>query len=125
MITVLIASLIANASPSPPANTGAPCQARCLAGISIGDDASVVLKRLGSQPLAFSQNRIAGDFNSYPDGLMLTVYYYKNVVAQRGAPTSTLGNVLRYGPTDGIHWDYTVTSGAITTILVSSVPAVQ
>jgi hypothetical protein len=95
------------------------------------------------------------DFNTYPDGLMLTVYYYRGAVvavsitstetaaqirmtdpygirvgdpatrltAARGNATSAIGNVLRYGPTDGIHWDYTVDAGAVTTILVSSVPS--
>lgn len=95
------------------------------------------------------------DFNSYVNGLILAVYYYRGAVvavsitspgnyaqiqtadpygiklgdtaaaltAARGSSTSTTGNIMRYGPTDGIHWDYTVEAGTITTILVSSVPS--
>jgi len=92
-----------------------------------------------------------GDFNEYPDGLMLTVYYQKSVVAVsitneengttkivdpygvtlqdtserltalRGKPDTIGGNVWRYGAIDGIHWDYTVENGVVTTILLSSV----
>ncbi len=42
----------------------------------------------------------------------------------RGAAT-TAKHVLRYGPTDGINWDYTVDAGIITTIVVSSVDQSQ
>ena len=31
------------------------------------------------------------------------------------------GDMWRYGPVDGIHWDYTIENGAVTTILLSSV----
>lgn len=97
------------------------------------------------------------DFNSYPNGLMLTVYYFRGAVvavsitstkmdaqirtadpcgirlgdsatrltSARGIATSVIGDVFRYGPTDGIHWDYTVDAGKVTTILVSSVASLQ
>lgn len=92
------------------------------------------------------------DFNSYPDGLMLTVYYQKSIVAVsvtytqspansrivdpygvrlndtsvrlttlRGKPDSDDGDVWRYGAAGGIHWDYAVENGLVTTILLSSV----
>jgi hypothetical protein len=154
MIPFVTASLIASASPSPVPAKSIPCNGRCLDGIGIGDDANVVLTRLGSQALDFSNERIAADFSSYPNGLMLAVYYYKGGVVgvsidsseqgkqisvvdpygirlgdsasrlttERGAPTSTSGDVLRYGAADGIHWEYTVKGGIVTTILLSSVP---
>lgn len=155
MIALLLVLLLASATPSPAPSRGVPCEGHCLAGIAVGDDANGVLARLDSRPISGSDQRIMADFNTYPDGLMLTVYYYRGAVvavsitstetaaqirmtdpygirvgdpatrltAARGNATSAIGNVLRYGPTDGIHWDYTVDAGAVTTILVSSVPS--
>jgi hypothetical protein len=157
MIAPLLVLLLANASPSPSPvpSASVPCEGRCLSGIAVGDDANRVLARLDSRPIPGSDQHIMADFNSYPDGLMLAVYYYRGAVvavsiastatgakvrttdpygirlgdsatrltAERGNATSTIGNVLRYGPADGIHWDYTVETGTVTTILVSSVPS--
>jgi hypothetical protein len=155
MIASLLALLIASATPSPMPSPSVPCEGRCLSGIAIGDDANGALARLDSRPMPGSDQRIMADFNSYPDGLMLTVYYYRGAVvavsitstktdgqtriadpygirlgdpatrltAARGNATSAIGDVLRYGPSDGIHWDYTVDAGTITTLLVSSVPS--
>lgn len=44
-----------------------------------------------------------------------------HLTALRGKPDAVDGNVWRYGQVDGIHWDYTVENGIITTILLSSV----
>lgn len=135
--------------PSP--GTSIPCDGKCLAGIAIGDDKYRVLAKLDSRPLPDSDTNVRADFNSYPDGLMLTVYYEKSVVAVsvtnahaktrivdpygvtlqdtpekltalRGKPDSVDGNVWRYGSLDGVHWDYTIENGVITAILLSSVP---
>jgi hypothetical protein len=81
---ILAVVLIAVASPPPPTSTtsaNVPCAGKCLAGISIGDDKNAVLRRLDSQALPGSDDHIMADFNSYPDGLMLTVYYQKAIVA--------------------------------------------
>lgn len=155
MIASLLVLLLASASPSPMPSLSVPCEGRCLAGIAVGDDANGVLTRLDSRPIPGSDQRIMADFNSYPNGLMLTVYYYRGAVVAvsitstgtgaqirtadpygirlgdpvtrlttaRGNATGAIGNVLRYGPTDGVHWDYTVDGGTVTTILVSSVPS--
>ncbi len=45
-----------------------------------------------------------------------------HLMALRGKPDSIIGNIWRYGAVDNIHWDYTVENGAVTTILLSSVP---
>ncbi|MGA8100064.1 MAG: hypothetical protein WB810_15520 [Candidatus Cybelea sp.] len=150
-------ALLASATASPAPSPNVPCEGRCLSGIAVGDDAKGVLARLDSRPIPGSDERIMADFNSYPDGLMLTVYYYRGTVvavsitstktgaqiriadpygirlgdpatrltSARGNATSAIGDVLRYGPADGIHWDYTVDADSVTTILVSSVPSLQ
>jgi hypothetical protein len=155
MIASLLALVLASVTPSPMPSASVPCEGRCLSGIAVGDDANGVLARLDSRPIPGSDQRIMADFNSYADGLMLTVYYYSGAVVAvsitstktdaririadpygirlgdpatllttaRGNATSAIGDVLRYGPTDGIHWDYTVDAGTVTTILVSSVPS--
>jgi hypothetical protein len=74
-----VPSSLPSASPAPPA--GVRCGGRCLAGIAIGDDKYRVLMALDSRPLPGSDERIMGDFNGYPDGLMLAVYYQKTIVA--------------------------------------------
>jgi hypothetical protein len=158
IMTLFAAIVIAAQSPATPLPTAAaaspniPCAGRCLAGIAIGDDKYRVLSALDSQPIPGSDERIVADFNSYPDGLMLSVYYQKNIVAVsitnterpgaskivdpygvklndtsarlavlRGKPDVIDGDIWRYGPADGIHWDYTVENGAVTAILLSSV----
>lgn len=92
---ILIAT---QADPAPlPAPAASPartvqCGGRCLAGIAIGDDKNRVLSALGSQAIPGSDDRIFADFNSYPDGLMLTVYYQKNIVAISVTNISSPGN---------------------------------
>jgi hypothetical protein len=82
MIAALFAVvLIAVTSPPPTPSVSVPCAGKCLAGISIGDDKNRVLTRLDSHALPGSDERIMADFNSYADGLMLTVYYQKAIVA--------------------------------------------
>jgi len=157
VIASLLALLLATATPSPTASPSVPCGGRCLASIAVGDDANAVLARLDSRSIPGSDQHVMADFNSYPDGLMLAVYYYRGAVVAvsissagssaqmhvadpygirlgdtsdhltvvRGAATTAKGNVLRYGPTDGIHWDYTIDAGVITTIVVSSVDQSQ
>ncbi len=158
MIVPLFAAIIA-ASPLPSPSTApsalpgvtVPCDGRCLAGIGVGDDKYKILRALDSQPIPGSDEHIMADFNGYPNGLMLTVYYQKAVVAVsitntkndttrivdpygvtlqntsehltalRGKPDTIEGTVWRYGPIDGIHWDYTVENGLVTAILLSSV----
>jgi hypothetical protein len=73
-------ALLASATPSPAPSPNVPCEGRCLSGIAVGDDAKGVLARLDSRPIPGSDQRIMADFNSYPDGLMLTVYYYRGTV---------------------------------------------
>lgn len=155
MIAPLFAVALVAVAASPTPSVSVPCGGECLAGISIGDDKYRVLARLDSQPIPGSDERIMGDFNSYPNGLMLAVYYQKAIVAVsitfleqhsktniidpygvrleytsdhlialRGKPDAVDGNVWRYGQVDGIHWDYTVENGIVTTILLSSVPKV-
>lgn len=150
IVPLFAAVVIAAASPTPSASV--PCDGKCLAGISIGDDKYRVLTKLQSEPMPGSDSHITVDFNSYPNGLMLSVYYQKAIVAVsmtyvgqhgvsniadpygvklldgsdqltalRGKPDSVDGNVWRYGPVDGIHWNYTVENGVVTTILLSSV----
>jgi len=150
---MILALLLAVVAPLPTPSPSVQCEGRCLAGITIGDNANQVLSRLGSFPIPGSDQRVMGDFESYANGLMLAVYYYRGgivgisitstqpdariqitdpygirlgtaatqLTAMRGAPTSTSGNVWRYGTVNAIHWDYTVSGGSITTILVSSV----
>ncbi len=74
-----VPSSLPSASPAPRASV--PCGGRCLAGIAIGDDKYRVLSALDSRPLPGSDERIMGDFNGYPGGLMLAVYYQKSIVA--------------------------------------------
>jgi hypothetical protein len=81
MFVPLLAAALINATPSPGPSPNIPCAGKCLAGISVGDDKYRVLARLDSRPLPGSDARIMGDFNSYPDGLMLAVYYQKAIVA--------------------------------------------
>lgn len=155
VIASLLALLVATAPSTPMPGPSVQCLGRCLGGIAIGDDANLVLARLDSRPIPGSDQHIMMDANSYPNGLMLTVYYYRgtvvavsitstggyagirladpygiklgesasHLVAVRGNPTSAIGNVERYD-SNGIHWDYTVDSGTITTILLSSVAQV-
>lgn len=156
MIAPLFVAALIAAAPSPAPSANIPCGGKCLAGIGIGDDKYRVLARLQSQPIAGSDDHIMGDFNSYPDGLMLAVYYQKAIVAVsitfadqhgktnitdpygvrlddtsdhlialRGKPDIVDGKVWRYGATDGIHWDYTVENGIVTTILLSSVAKLE
>ncbi len=80
MIASLLMLLLASATPSSMPSPGVPCEGRCLAGIAVGDDANGALARLDSRPIPGSDQRIMADFNSYPDGLMLTVYYYRGAV---------------------------------------------
>jgi hypothetical protein len=158
VIVPLIAAIVIAAAPlpspsaAPSPGIAVPCAGQCLARIGIGDDKYRVLRDLDSRPIPGSDDRVMADFNSYPDGLMLTVYYQKSIVAVsitnvnhgrtrivdpygvtlqdtserltalRGKPDAVDGNVWRYGSLDGIHWDYTVENGVVTTILLSSVP---
>lgn len=152
MLAALFAAILVAVAPQPTPTVSVPCDGKCLAGVSVGDDAERVLTRLGSEALPGSDAHIMADFSSYPNGLMLAVYYQKAVVAVsidfagehgksdivdpygvrledttdhlkslRGKPDVVDGNVWRYGPSDGIHWDYTVENGIVTTILLSSV----
>ena len=144
MIVPLFAALVVAASPTPSSplpspsvtpSVTVPCAGRCLAGISVGDDEYRVLRDLDSRPLPGSDDRVMADFNMYPDGHILTVYYEKSVVAVsitnvehgtsrivdpygvmlrdsaerltalRGKPDSIDGTVWRYGAIDGLHWD--------------------
>jgi hypothetical protein len=161
-MVALFAAVVIAASPAPSSpstvstpSITVPCAGRCLAGIAIGDDKNRVLRALGSAPIPGSDDRILADFNSYPDGTMLAVYYQRSIVAVsitsftngttkivdpygvtlkdtserltalRGKPDTIAGTIWRYGAPDGIHWDYTVENGIVTTILLASVAKLE
>jgi hypothetical protein len=155
-VAIILAALVADASPTPsPAVSATPtvqCDGKCLLGIAIGADKYQILEKLGSHPAPDSDQNVRADFNGYPDGLMLAIYYQKAVVgvsissiygkalvykdpygvkledstdhlqALRGKPDAVEGNAWRYGPVDGIHWLYTIKDGTVSEILLSSLP---
>ena len=81
MIAALFPVVLIAVAAAPSPSVSIPCAGKCLAGISIGDDKNRVLARLDSRALPGSDDHIMADFNSYADGLMLAVYYQKEIVA--------------------------------------------
>jgi hypothetical protein len=148
---MLLGLALANPSPSPAATDPPPVTiCSCLAGISIGDDATAALAKVGSRPLPAQGDSVLSDFESYP-GWMLVVYYAKSVVsiaievlppgaptkqpdpfgvalgdsadrltALRGKPDAVDGKLWRYGPANGVGWIYSIVDGAVARIAVTS-----
>ena len=94
LIHALLLSLaLASPAPSPAASQPAVAVCNCLAGITIGDDATSALAKVGSRPVKTNAaTSVLSDYESYP-GWMLAIYYAKTVVAVAisaqppGAPT--------------------------------------
>ena len=143
-------ALAASSAPSAPA-AQPTMVCSCLEGITIGDDPTAALAKVGSHPISLTSPTILSDFESFP-GWMLTVYYGKTVVAiaiettppgapaadpdpfgvklgdsqdqltkLRGKPDAADGGLWRYGPADGLRWIYSVENGVVARIAVSTI----
>ena len=155
LASLILSAALLGASPAPSQTPAVPCDGKCLAGVSIGEDKYKALAPFGSQPMPGVDTRILGDFESY-SGFMIGVYYENTVVAislsamntgplpttsdpygirlgdsadhltsVRGQPDAIDGDEWRYGQLDGLHWIYTLQGGVVNEMMVSSVPSVS